>query len=298
MRFDKTGMRAPEGILFLPPLFLLCPSRREGFEDDLDRVELLDRNLPLDSVHDHFMPNAVPIAGIHHLVHNLSKDLDKDFVHREESQWRSGVKIICACLYQRDHRERSILTCLHGIVSEEHAAMFEKGFSQPHWEKRWGSIVKTCQKLDSLFSVFWHAWPQEKFNRGGGDVGTEVQAADVTAIVQNSKWWRYLKALIELHEQLDGIAAWADGCSCHERLLKSRPRHEREVLMQQSSQDASCRFKGKRAAELAAGAVAHFLEEIVAGSSARILAHKRGGVTSEKWQQVLSDYERGRSFIW
>ena len=210
-----------------------------------------------------FMPEAVPCAGIHHIVHNLSQHVCESLTYWP--QWHAGFQVICTLLYKPEHRERFIRTCIHGTEHSGQTEAFTQGLSKPHWEKRWGSLVHTCRKLSTLFFVFRSAWSEESFRSAeicGRTRDSELQAASVTKVVQDATWWAYLQAMLQLHECLHSLSQWCDGCACHEHILANVSRYRREHALRQVCSDGSCPLKGKRAPEMAVGQMEHVLHEL------------------------------------
>ena len=283
----------PQACLGCQLLLRCCLLRFEDLQDDMETVDTAE----LEQQRVSFMPEAVPCAGVHHIVHNLSKNVCESLTYWPV--WHEGFQTLCSLLYKPEHRERFTRTCIHGTVHSGHLEAFTQGFSKPHWEKRWASIVETCRKLSSLFYIFRSAWSEEKFLSAeihGKTRDIEVNPGAVTKVVADATWWAYLQAMFELQLCLHSLSQWCDGCSCHEHVLVDHSRFRREHSLRRLCSKGTCPLKGKRAPEMAAGQLERVLFQLEQASLVH-LAVERPGVSEEGWNTITSDFHKACSFI-
>ena len=237
---------------------------------------------------EYFMPRAVPVAGIMHMVHNLSKDLDTSL--KMWSQWHSDYKKLCDFLFTKHLRELYVRTCLADTPFESQIPLFARGFGAPHWEKRWGSLVKSLQKIRSLLTVFRATWDEAKM---GGD-----EHQDISRIVQNNVWWLYIDVLLQLHSCLHSLAGWCETCECHGHMYLGKTRRRRETALAKAfnSSKSSCPLKGKRAPQLACGDEQAFLDSLSQASMSKLMMSKCS-VPPGSWGATAEDFAHDCSYI-
>jgi hypothetical protein len=221
----------------------------------------------------HLMPNALTIAGLQHIVNNLSEDVHKGLDHWDT--FHSQLKNFEQMLKLPERRRRFFFTCVRGtaFANKERAILH---FHATLYEKRWKEVLTFLKMLKSLLPVFRACWCHQKYQRGVDGTGERFVAEDdvedgnkfkplgITEAIQNSFFNRYVAFALAVEEiPQQRLAAWGEGCSCHERLFQNLSDHRRMSLYKRQFGEGytCCPMHGKRAPELADGRLHAVLQE-------------------------------------
>ena len=172
-----------------------------------------------------FLPKLFPLAlqvpGGLHILHHTVEEITS-CLEGYESWFFPGLKAVTAVMGKKYVRERFVAEILR--FSESHD--LEQSVLQLQLnlhEARWGTLVNTCKKLESVRLVF-SLWDADKVM--GQAPGPEASDADreaygqvqaMTAAVQDVSWWAYLQMVLRLARAVDLIEHWLEACPCHYR---------------------------------------------------------------------------------
>lgn len=280
---------------------------------DLDSLRPDSGLEALSCVSDHhFLPNALLSAGLDHIANNLLSDMDQALTCW--SEWLPGFKALSHLLSHKHLLVRLIARCIDGTSFTPLARMFETCV-EPVAKWRWGTIVKTLPSILSLQNALNLVWDEGKFlNRGEalqGQDGSDVfNLAIVTQTIKSRRWWSFGRMLLHLHAVGNFPSAWGSGCRCHEGML-SEGSDSQNVTLQamldcQNCLDEEakwwdgpkfqCPLKGKRAPELAGGALLPLVRAKAERAKGDILLAS-GMVEEADREAILNDFDLGVSHI-
>lgn len=248
-----------------------------------------------------YMPRALVVPGALHICSNLCKDITGRMSH-----WQTFVKqlqLFVELLANKDRRERFVQTCI-GHRSEDGRRF--RDFSGSLYEKRWGAVAAFVDKLQPLLPSLRRHWDAEAYAAGftardrGDDQGVKFAPSELSEALGCSLFNAYLWMVQFIFSSVENLTGWFEGCACHEHLLKStHARHARRALAREIGvAEADCPMKGKRAPELAAGALDATFDALWGGARDSLLEKcAELGATDEQQAVLLNDFEAGRSFL-
>ena len=238
------------------------------------------------------MPNCLIVPGVLHIVHNLSKDL-----HENMSWWETfweHLRAVAHLFATRHLRERFIATCVRGTVVAGREPEFMNAGIAPLYEKRWQATVLTIDNLFPIFESFCQAWDHSRFTSPGALPSGEAIA--VTEAVSSNLFRRYVLMVHSVHKLVSGFESWLESCPCH-HLVKTSGKRKAGPLSEQC-QSAACPMRGKRACELAAGALEGLLDSLGQLAS-QSFAHTEAGaaLSPEEHATLQQDFEYAKVFL-
>ncbi len=111
-----------------------------------------------------FLPGALPVPGLLHIAHNLTRD-----VHTALPWWERfwvGAKNVEALLTHRLRRERFVAHCMQRHRGMEEVTRKILGWTWTIHEARWGSVVRFLVPLREVFGALRMCWREEEYLRG------------------------------------------------------------------------------------------------------------------------------------
>ena len=293
-------------------------------QDEL-QAESDDTADPASCLADTFMPKALVIPGLNHIVNNMSMDANQSMLHWE--QWLAGFRPIVQVLHHSHLRSRLVASCIRGSPHAWMEKYFQSGPPMfATW--RWGSVVSALKVMLPVGPHLRRCWDPQKFNRcqqeqlgeggGGGDAAANVDADELTRAIRSSFFWSYGKMVLILNEMADRFASWAEGCACHpfsarkvhaESLLPDQRDREGELDMLNlirrdcglsgpgdGRQFGPCPLAGLRAFELASGEAQKQVQGFAALSHEQVLLELEH-LSETATNDLLEDFELGRSSV-
>ena len=263
----------------------------------------------------YFLPNALPVVGMQHCVHNLLKE-----VHLSLQYWDSfwqQLKNFESLLNWPFRRKQLIMTCIRGTPYEHVEGQFE-AFSQTLCEKRWHEVSAFVGKLAPLLGPLRCVWDAQRFQSshsggmdGDGDGGAGgVPAAPAGAgafdpnalsqCLQSAKFAAYVCLVRQIEQCPEELASWAEGCYCHEKVLQDLSLYKRREILNLHYESAGtfvCPMAGKRAPELAAGQIEHVYQGVCEQALSRLLLDARLPLPQESQQEVISELQRAQAHV-
>ena len=247
---------------------------------------------------------AMPIAGMMHITSNLLLEVHSNLklFQPMSSKLEELGKLLC----KPQRRDRFIRTCLVGTCYEPYEPMFQYEFTPMH-DKRWFSVLFFMKRVVKVLPYLRDAWSPQRYQRGhGGSDGADLvdddnfKVSSITNALGDKLLQAFMTMLLALDSLTSEIGTWAEGCDCHDTILKQQPtRHKRKQAMmgiagtsrkqrrrsatgkQQQTED-TCPRKGKRSAAMASGKCDVFLARLAAVKQGEMLEAVRWGLTEEQ----------------
>ena len=235
-------------------------------------------------------PLAVQVPGALHILHHSVEELTSAF-DAYESWFLPGLKAVNKVFSKKHVRERFIAEILRG----SEASSFETAVQQLQLnlhEARWGTLITTCKELLSIRLVFVY-WDLSKVL--GGAPGPDATDEDRDSFADGSKmseavsspcWWEYLCMIIRLGRVVDHLEHWFEACPCHYRTVPESASLSGNTIFRTRY---SCPLAGRRAPELAAGALDDVVQQTLQTQHAELLM-ACSSLPSEDRDTVLKDY--------
>ena len=263
------------------------------------------------------MPNAVVVPGSLHLLHSVARGMAASLQGWEA--FFNELKVLEALLVSRHRRERFLATCVQGTRHEARLGDFHS-FSATLYESRWNDVINFIRAVHDLVPMVKAAWSQRAYESageraarapaagddGGGEGGGAADdprrgfdAAQLTQVLQGPLFFANMKMVLCLQSVTKDLAAWMEGCPCHEHLLVGTTAHfQRKALSAEfRAVRDTCPLAGCRAPELAAGRLEQQFARINALALAELMAAVAHDLTAEQWGHVSANFERGRAHL-
>eukprot|EP00971_Amphidinium_carterae_P156442 3101001-Amphidinium_carterae.1 len=186
-------------------------SMREGMDSEEEAA------VPGD--HTTLMPRAFCVAGILHVVDNLSKDLH-DHLGCWQEYWRQ-LKAVETLLTSQHYLDRFIITCLAPAGHGDQEDMFKHISCPALYEKRWGVVVDFLSVLLPRQALLAATFSLGAFSAGLKDAKF---ASEMDAALSSPLFLSYGHMIMGVHQILGGLTSWLESCSCHHGMRKPSKR--------------------------------------------------------------------------
>ena len=198
-------------------------------------------------------------------------------------------------------REGIVATCFNEGLAKFHAyKLLSFGDKLIDW--RWASAISFCKKIDRLEQPLCQYWDPKKYKdrrdrqRETDDDENFVSVQTFSAAVQDHFMWAYAATLRSLLDVVNGMVIWSEWCSCHTipDLHRADDRHPDRDLPD-PLHDKRCPFAGRRAPEMAAGALRDFIDSAAGQNAASLLLdlQNRQHLQESKRHQLMQEFNRG-----
>jgi hypothetical protein len=282
------------------------PDDKEQQEEEKpDDKEQADEPISLDE-YDLDFTKSIYIAGVLHIVSNITQDLKTALVHFQKFfLWLSAVTRL---LTRKASKRRFVATCLGDRVGGMHESQF-LAFTQHVHDKRWGTVLDAVEALLQIRIPLVQFWSRGKYESQGrarndadGD-GAEhsVKIADVDAAIRSAWFWAYCLMIACVGEVLQEFSNMSETCPCHRRAFVSR--HARRGLGKRKRSDLSnpegrCPMLTRMAPELAAGEHFRFVRELASKTMMVLLNDElvMNLIDSDR-AAILQEFSRARRHI-
>ena len=247
------------------------------------------------------MPNAIPVPGMLHVLNNMLADVDTSLAHWE--QFHGQLSNVCALLSDRMRLERFAALC---VASSDIAAVSAAAFEVPLpriYDKRWGSTTGFMKKAWPLMPMLRAAWDPELYADGDGEVGCVFFSGEImTQTLADDLFFVYGEAMLLLHDVVLELTCWSEGCVCHPLAERGHGRSHRSWKRLDASRreelgGRACPMEGRRAPELAAGALRDMLSQLGSLKLGALACTQRRHLSDEQWRAVVTDFEHGRAHM-
>ena len=271
----------------------------------LDRAEAPAEDVPRQR---YFLPNALPIMGMQHCVHNLLKEAHTSLTGWSEF-WQD-LKNLESLLNWPFRRRRLIVTCIRCSPLHHMEEAFSR-FSQSLYEPRWHEVASFIAKLGPLLGPLRSVWDPQRFEQGGVDVdGGPLSSAPagaaafdphaLTRCLQSAKFAAYVVLVARLDQCPEELVSWAEACYCHECILQGLKQHQKHQVLKEhfaAVGGCSCPMAGKRAPELAAGHLETVFNEMCQQALAGIFLDMPLPLSAADQTHIISELQRAQNHV-
>ena len=160
---------------------------------------------------------------------------------------------------------------------------------------RWQSLYQVLKALVPLRSLLTTYVTSTEGGKGEWDEDTRLSA------LKSKMFWSYSSMLLSLQDCIEGLQSWSEACPCHgfpvgqSRFLRGKDFSK--ALGGKPCAFASCPMRGKRAPELACGALHALFKELAEETKKSWMTWRCDGLTAEETQLLLSDFSIGQERI-
>lgn len=243
----------------------------------------------LDACHDFphqvSFASSLAISGLLHIIHNAASNV-LTVTEILDGQVDSLAKV-CSILADRQSCTRLIETCYNSPVGQQLQHKLSD-FSCRVYRPRWGSVAFCCRALLEVKSVLLYGWSVQKYQRGMGKVGSDLESANNA--ITSPLFWASMLVLNHLYDLVRLSFQWAEGCPCHSNLDWT------DISKELRQQWESCPLRGLRVPEVCAGDFFSVFEKLQNEAAVSLVA-ALGEISEVDKAKLLQDFERGRSFL-
>ena len=176
-----------------------------------------------DSANPSFLPHALQVPGMLHIVFNLTKELAHALPDWEWF-WEK-LKMVEKLVGDRPRREVYVHFCLRGSVLAHKEADFDVG-APTLYESRWNEVHDFCCAVRVRMSTLRCTWNEDNYKRGAGGEkdkdDKQFKPQVITDAVRDPYFVAYWDMMLALGSVPKTLAGWTEGCCCHEDLLFGR----------------------------------------------------------------------------
>ena len=242
-------------------------------------------------------PLALLIPGALHTLHHAVEALTDGL--RAFADWfYPGLKAVVSVWRQQHVRDRFIAEHLRKTPAE----VFERSLKELQLnlhDARWGSLIHTCKQLLAVRMVFlyWNGASGAPAHSDSGEAGGDAHSAEdaelMTATVRDNTWWQYLRMLLHVSRVVEHMEHWMEACPCHYR----KPDNAAPLSGNQAFRTRyACPMAGRRAPELAAGALDEIIQEEFRAQRVELLL-ACSALTPDHLDKILKDFARGQAHL-
>ena len=261
-------------------------------------------------------PLCMLSAGSVHICNNMAKDIDTQLPGF--AQWKEGFVCLVHLIHHGWLRNRIVGRLMLHTSREPLKYLLDHGCPM-HAVWKWGSVAECVRCLLKLRKLLPSIWDPNKFlesENGGGDQGIDKDTKSklnipvLTRTIQSDAWWAYAAMIDLLHSCVGRLTKWCESCPCHDWLrVCDRVRRDhwpRSIVQLEQCRDTlgygsgngdgakfQCPMRGKRAPELARGAVLDIVRQIAQESRVALL-ETVGALQESDLDNILQDYDVGR----
>ena len=253
------------------------------------------------------LPFAIPIPGMLHIISNLLSDVDTGMTYW--ANFWEQLDNLNALLSNQSRLEKFRATCVNR--SHPDAKVAEDMFSKKMevlYSKRWGSVSTFVAKCRTRFDLLQRFWDEHlyKGNEKQDSNNKHFNPRGLTSTLANPKFFAYCDMLCLIHDIIEQLSGWSEGCQCHPPNMSATSifqlvvplesatvgeatthlnrdtaeRHKPDTRNQFLGKLRACPMQGRRAPELAVGTWKTFLRALFSHSIAELAQahqHKLSG---------------------
>ena len=236
------------------------------------------------------------VPGMFHVIDNATKD-----VLKKSSLWSQSLKGMLESVllfFNAFHRRKWFMVkCLGGRL-QAFSEFFQSAPPKLEGGRAWG-VVSTgvawvlerqvmLQQAWSAESLLSSAAPQDAQAQGDQRQQQQESTKLVTSVdeaIRSPIFWAFLNVCSCITHILDKITSWTQGCACHGYEM----RQQLEPLLAGRG-PLSCPMRGRRAPEIAEGALHRFIDGLFQYNDSQILMVHAAGLEQEAKTQLLLDW--------
>ena len=247
---------------------------------------------------------CVDVAGMLHIVHNMTEDLSRCMKNFEPHV--TQLQEVCNFVATPDLKRKLLGTCYaRGLAVHMRAAI--EAYSHKLQTIRWGSVAVCVEEIYKIRRELRFGWSRARFEQQGAASGRFVNVSEaacdsghkdgvklqvVDAAIASEFFWEYNRMLLTIMKTIKDAIVWIESCHCHHRLLQDTqlPARERVVYEQ-------CPARGRRLPEVAAGDFLAAFGQSLDAASTRLLLTMHRDLTARERQIILDDHEQGKAHV-
>ena len=231
----------------------------------------------------HFLPNALVVPGLLHIVSNALVEVSGKLSYFETFFDQLGEfegLVTCGRLV------RFVNYCVRpSHFSLKADELLQRKFGRLYL-KRWGEVVKFCKRLSEFLPLIRCVWDEHKYrcNDGGGqeEEGREgyckFNPSRFTTILRDHMFFAYFDMVLHLSDAMERLAHWGESCPCHDPGFAG-----------------SCIMRGKRLPEPVAEGLDIMLGKLTGHAFARLMQRHKPVLTDAQWALLVADFESGKA---
>jgi hypothetical protein len=265
-----------------------------------------------------FMPSAMTIAGLQHIVNNLSADTHKSLKFWEA--FFSELKNLEAFQNVPDRVDRYLWTCLRGTRYQ----VFEHQFAncgQTLYEARWHEVMLFLKKVVKVLQTLILTFDRHKYASGvdthgeqqtkQGNKGQKMEAdrgfivfspATLEASLKSPSFVYYVHMALFVESIPSALARESELCPCHRLFTKHLDEYQRTKLFERhyGIGEGVCLMNGKVIPELVAGRLEEAVEEVYEMQEHKLRKVSYKGLPAPsaiQWTAILEDFSLAKLSI-
>ena len=260
--------------------------------------------------HDHMPPpgpadadcrsldlSTLYVPGMFHIIDNATKDVLKRSV-----VWSDPVKIMLESVllfFNAFHRRKwFVAKCCVGPFGAW-AVFFESAAPKLEGGRAWGVVSEGVAWVLERKVMLRQAWDADALLAAGaapvpdgaGDRDAQQQQESTKLVtrvdeaLRSSLFWAFLGMCSCVTDILNSITSWAQGCACHGREVRLQLRP-----LLRGKDRLSCPMRGRRAPEVAEGALHRFIDGLFHFNDSQILLVRSAGLDEEIKMRLILDW--------
>jgi hypothetical protein len=171
------------------------------------------------------------------------------------------------------------------------------------YSKRWGSVSTFVSKCRTRFDLLRQFWDEHLYsgNEKQDSNNKHFNPSGLTSTLANPKFFAYCDMLCLIHDIIEQLSGWSEGCQCHPPNMSGAPifqsvvplesavlgqpsahlnkdaaeHNKRDIRSQFLGALRACPMQGRRAPELAVGTWKTFLRALFSRSIAELAGAHR-----------------------
>lgn len=262
---------------------------------------------------DTFMPMALSIAGLQHILDNATKEVAGQM--KNFDAFKANLKHWETLLTRRDLVDVYIWSCLKGTPFEDQWISSFQKWQATLYEKRWREIVNFVLELHPLLPCLRRTWSEAKYlacaSADGKDISSsKLSLACITSSLRSPFFAKYVLLILQVEKVSKRLSQWAETCICHQKLFahassQFRKPHQvnafrKQCLRRHFGQAFTvCPMAGMLGPELVCGALESHLEDIWQLELLDFMQEEEGleHLSMEEQEQLAEDLATARAHV-
>ncbi|CAK9110214.1 Uncharacterized protein SCF082_LOCUS51195 [Durusdinium trenchii] len=251
------------------------------------------------------MPNAIHVPGMCHAIHNASQNLDSSFCEWEP--FFASLRTLHKFLGTKGRRDRFVEVVLENSLHYQSGKTLFQSFSHTLHVERWGEVAVYLRDGLPILTFLREHWDEVAYCRGMEDAVSPAQEDGftpqaITSILRDDFFFAYWQMQLLLRKQIRKLLRWSEGCPCHESLLKDASPHVQSTRLRAEisipkSVPCHCPMAGCRAAEMTAGHLTVFEEQLRRPCFNDLISSSGVSLTVGAWDRLRDEWQRGALYV-
>ena len=249
------------------------------------------------------MQNAIHVPGMCHAIHNASLNLDSAL---SDFKWFiDQVEILDNFIGKKQMRDRFVEVVLRNSPQYPNGKDLFGKFSGQLYRERWGEVATYLNNAYPLLVFLRRYWDETAFQSGleeGTATGPTMNPQTITALLKDDFFLIYWQMQMSLRDVIQRLLRWSEGCTCHSTMLVDASAYVQEKSLRSEifcpeEVRCHCPMMGCRAAELVAGQLDSFAEELCQTQLNEFLSSRLVQLSAEQWGRLQHEWRLGSAFI-